>query len=67
MGGMGAMGMMGPSYIPMQQQQQPLAQEQDSKGKGRMVELDDKNWEAQFAEMDAAGQEAFDDEANKAM
>jgi peroxin-5 len=69
MGGMGAMGMMGPSYMPMQQQQQqqPAAQQQDDKGKGRMVELDDENWEAQFAEMDAAGQEAFDDQANHAM
>ncbi|KAF4955218.1 hypothetical protein F66182_18381, partial [Fusarium sp. NRRL 66182] len=69
MGGMGAMGMMGPSYMPMQQQQQqqPAAQQQDGKGKGRMVELDDENWEAQFAEMDAAGQEAFDDQANQAM
>ncbi|EEA18668.1 Peroxisomal membrane signal receptor PTS1 [Talaromyces marneffei ATCC 18224] len=67
MGGMGAMGMMGPSYMPMQQQQQPGVQEQEGKGKGRMVELDDENWEAQFAEMDAAGQEAFDDQANHAM
>lgn len=69
MGGMGAMGMMSPSYIPMQQQQQQqsTAQQQDDKGKGRMVELDDENWEAQFAEMDAAGQESFDDQANKAM
>ncbi|EED13413.1 peroxisomal targeting signal-1 receptor (PEX5), putative [Talaromyces stipitatus ATCC 10500] len=73
MGGMGAMGMMSPSYMPMQQQQQqqqqqqPAAQQQDSKGKGRMVELDDENWEAQFAEMDAAGQEAFDEQANHAM
>lgn len=38
-----------------------------SKGKERMVELDDENWEAQFAQMDEAGQESLDDEANKAM
>jgi len=32
-----------------------------------MVELDDENWEAQFAEIDAEGQQSLDDEANAAM
>lgn len=44
-GGMG-MGM----YSGGMQMQQP--QQADAKGKSRMVELDDQNWEAQFAELD---------------
>ncbi|KAK2875395.1 hypothetical protein FQN49_001621 [Arthroderma sp. PD_2] len=68
--GMGQMGMMSPSYMPMgiqQQPQQPQMEQQDAKGKGRMIELDDQNWEAQFAEIDASGQANLDDEANAAM
>ena len=39
-----------------------------NKGKGRMVELDEKDWEQQFAEIDAAGQQAdLDAEANAAI
>ncbi|KAI5286667.1 Peroxisomal membrane signal receptor PTS1 [Ascosphaera aggregata] len=63
--GMGMMGMMRPAMAPMAMQQQPEGQM--DKGKGRMVELDDQNWEAQFAELDAAGQKSLDDEANAAM
>ncbi|CAF9920753.1 MAG: hypothetical protein GOMPHAMPRED_002128 [Gomphillus americanus] len=37
--------------MPMMSMQQPISAE--SKGKGKMVELDDTNWEQQFAEMDA--------------
>lgn len=44
--GMGGMGMYGGGM----QMQQP--QQVDDKGKSRMVELDDQNWEAQFAELD---------------
>ncbi|KAL8946101.1 MAG: hypothetical protein Q9222_007456, partial [Ikaeria aurantiellina] len=41
---------------------------QGHKGKGRMVELDDQDWEKQFAEFDAAGKEQdLDAEANIAM
>ncbi|KAF3481980.1 peroxisomal targeting signal receptor [Arthroderma uncinatum] len=68
--GMGQMGMMNSSYMPMSMQQQPQQQpmeQQDVKGKGRMIELDDQNWEAQFAEIDASGQETLDDKANAAM
>lgn len=68
MGGMGmGMGMMGRQYGGgMGMQQQPdMATE--SKGKERMVELDDENWETQFAQIDEAGQETVDDQANKAM
>lgn len=51
-GGMG-MGMYGgQGFNPMGQQQQPF--EQQGKGKGRMVELDEQDWEAQFAELDSA-------------
>jgi peroxin-5 len=65
--GMG-MGMGMPSYnsVGMQQQRDNTA---DAKGKSRMVELDDSNWEAQFAEMETShhDQEALSDEANRAM
>ncbi|KAL1999476.1 hypothetical protein VTN02DRAFT_4455 [Thermoascus thermophilus] len=64
--GMGGMGMMRP-YSPMGMQQQPAEISTSDKGKGRMVELDDQNWEAQFAEMETAGQQSLDDEANAAM
>ena len=37
------------------------------KGKGRLVELDDNNWEQQFAEIDAVRQQDPDTEANAAM
>jgi peroxin-5 len=77
--GMGGMGMgMGMGYTPMmqqygpqnfQQQQQPM----QDKGKGRMVELDDKDWEEQFAQLEKSDQQqeegqqdldALDAEAN---
>ncbi|KAK4691222.1 peroxin-5, partial [Lecanoromycetidae sp. Uapishka_2] len=48
-------------------QRPPSEQQMNSKGKGRMTELDDKNWEQQFAEMDAATQREIDAEANAAM
>lgn len=69
MGGMGGMGMMRSAYSPMgMQQPQPAEAATQDKGKGRMVELDDQNWEAQFAEMETAGvEEATDEEANAAM
>ncbi|MCJ1414839.1 Peroxisomal membrane signal receptor PTS1 [Xylographa parallela] len=37
------------------------------KGKGRLVELDDNNWEQQFAEIDAVRQQDPDTEVNAAM
>ncbi|KAH8692210.1 putative peroxisomal targeting signal-1 receptor [Talaromyces proteolyticus] len=63
-GGMGMMGMMNPSYA---QQQRPMESTAQEKGKGRMVELDDTNWEAQFAEMESADLQVVDDQANDAM
>lgn len=69
MGGMGGMGMMR-SGMGMQSpmMQQPMEGQTQDKGKGRMVELDDENWEAQFAEMETAGNETrTDEEANAAM
>ena len=45
----------------------PQEQVINGKGKGRMTELDDKDWEQQFAEMDAAEQRDLDAEANAAM
>ncbi|KAF2750736.1 TPR-like protein [Sporormia fimetaria CBS 119925] len=78
--GMGGMGMgmgMGMSYSPMMhspgyQNQTPVHQQ--DKGKGRMVELDDKDWEEQFAQLEqgdveaaAKAADALDDEANAAI
>jgi peroxin-5 len=65
--GMGGMGMMGMqrNFSPMQQQYQgaqPLQQE--GKGKGRMIELDEKDWEAQFAQLEHTN---LDAEANAAI
>ena len=63
--GMGAglgMGGMSSGYRPM-----PTQRMSEPKGKGRMVELDDKNWEEQFAEIDGNGQQDLDAEANAAM
>ncbi|KAF2662770.1 TPR-like protein [Lophiostoma macrostomum CBS 122681] len=67
MNGMGmgmGMGMMQQPYAP-QNFQQPM---QDSgKGKERMVELDDQDWEAQFAQLEQSDQQnvdALDAEAN---
>jgi peroxin-5 len=69
--GMGMnMGMGGPMNMMQQPQapqnfQQPM---QDSgKGKGRMVELDDKDWEEQFAQLEGLDQDTLDKEANAAM
>ncbi|KAE8382195.1 hypothetical protein BDV26DRAFT_278212 [Aspergillus bertholletiae] len=65
--GMGGMGMMHSAYNPMAMQQQPMEATTQDKGKGRMVELDDENWEAQFAEMETADTQKLDDEANDAI
>lgn len=67
MAGMGAMGMMGPAYAGPMSMQRPVESTTQDKGKERMVELDDQNWEKQFAEMDAADQKALDDQANEAI
>ena len=63
------MGMIGSSHRPMSLQRRPSEQQTISKGKGkaRMVELDEQDWEQQFAEMDAATQRDLDAEANAAM
>lgn len=58
------MGLIGP--VPYQRQR-PSEVAAMAKGKGRMVELDDKNWERQFAEIDQAGPLAADAEANEAI
>ena len=60
------MGMQNPSFMPMSLQR---PSEVTGKGKERMVELDDKNWEQQFAALDAAGPDAetLDAAANAAM
>ncbi|KAL4883729.1 hypothetical protein BJY04DRAFT_206290 [Aspergillus karnatakaensis] len=69
--GYGGMGMMQPGFGPMgmqqRQQQQPAEAATQDKGKGRMIELDDENWEAQFKEIETADQGKLDDEANAAI
>lgn len=65
--GMGGMGMMPQTFNPMAMQQQPAEATTQDKGKGRMVELDDENWEAQFAEMETVDTQKLDDEANAAV
>lgn len=57
----GGMGMYS-GGMPMQQQPQSM---QNAKGKERMVELDDKNWEEQFAELDK--QDNVSEQAREAM
>ncbi|KAI9825262.1 MAG: Peroxisomal membrane signal receptor PTS1 [Thelocarpon impressellum] len=60
MGGVGRMGQFGSSF-----QQRPA---QEGKGKARLVELDEHNWEEQFAQLDAEGQSKdLDAEARAAM
>ena len=59
-GGMG----MGMNYGSFSQRQQP--EQTMDKGKSRMVELDDANWEAQFQELDMQ-QDDLSDAANQAM
>lgn len=61
MGGMGGMGMsMGSSFanqMSQRQQQQPQAPRTEAvsdKGKGKLVELDEADWEAQFKALDDA-------------
>lgn len=61
------MGMMGSQYRPMSLQRRQSEQQTTGKGKGRMVELDEKDWEQQFAEIDTATQRDLDAEANAAM
>ena len=63
MGGMG-MGMM-PQNYSQQNFQQPM--QHSGKGKERLVELDDQDWEAHFAELEKTDQnlDALDAEANK--
>ncbi|KAF1932502.1 TPR-like protein [Didymella exigua CBS 183.55] len=63
--GMGGMGMM-PSYAPQTFQQPAQA---SAKGKERMVELDDQDWEAQFKQLEETDQnlDALDAEANKSI
>src|SRR6201992_1900431 len=64
--GMGMMGMqhnMSPAFGMQQLQQQDAM----GKGKARMVELDDKEWESQFAQLEQADRDAFDDEPNAAI
>ena len=61
------MGMMYSQYRPLSAQRRPSEQQTTGKGKGRMVELDEKDWEQQFAEIDTATQHDLDVEANAAM
>lgn len=62
------MGMPASSYRPMMHQQpRPSQTLATGKGKERMIELDDKDWEQQFAQMDESEQKDLDAEANAAI
>ncbi|KAI9740553.1 MAG: Peroxisomal membrane signal receptor PTS1 [Cirrosporium novae-zelandiae] len=65
--GMGGYGMMSQSMYMQRPMNNMTQQDVKGKGKERMIELDDENWEAQFAQIDAAGQKNLDEEANAAM
>jgi peroxin-5 len=68
--GMNGMGMMGmqQNFSPAFSMQQAQQQGAMGKGKSRVVELDDKEWEAQFAQLEQADQTAdLDKEANAAI
>lgn len=59
--GIGMMGMnrmgMGMNMMNQPQYQQPAQNLQQDKGKGKMIELDDQNWEEQFKQIDLQGKE----------
>ncbi|KIV85831.1 hypothetical protein PV11_01487 [Exophiala sideris] len=55
---------MGMNYGSQYMQQQP--EQTTDKGKGRMVELDDANWEAQFKELESQ-QDNMSEQANQAI
>ncbi len=75
MGGYGSLSPGGSTYMSYpaygfnRGMEQPMEQQSTGKGKERMVELDDSNWEAQFAEMETShqDQDTLSDEANIAM
>ncbi|KAH6660113.1 hypothetical protein BKA67DRAFT_509247 [Truncatella angustata] len=55
-------------YGPPQQQQQQQQPQQDIKGKGKLVELDDKQWEEQFKQLELDDQQAREEaEQNAAL
>ncbi|CAK7211937.1 Peroxisomal membrane signal receptor PTS1 [Sporothrix bragantina] len=54
-------------FHAQQQQQQPNTMTADAKGKGKVVELNDHEWEEQFARMEMQDKEAKDQEANDAI
>jgi len=55
------------SYRPMSTQKRPAETSTISKGKGRMFELDDQDWESQFAQMDTSQDQDLDAAANAAV
>lgn len=58
------MGIQSQPYMPTMSMPRSLQQTAEGKGKGKMVELDDTNWEQQFAEMDTTEEYDLDDRAN---
>ena len=63
------MGMMSPQYRMNLASRPGPDQQIEGKGKGRMVELDEKDWEKQFAALEnvETDQRDLDEEANRAM
>ena len=67
--GMYGGGMMASHFGPNHSQRSQQEQAIEGKGKGKMVELDDKDWETQFAALEKNGlsNQDLDAEANKAV
>ncbi|KAH6604755.1 peroxisomal targeting signal receptor [Trichoderma cornu-damae] len=65
--GLGNQPMMQPMYQQQQQQQQPIhQQQQDLKGKGKLVELDDSKWEEHFAQLELQDKEEAEEAEKQA-
>ena len=58
---------LGGIYAPLNGIQKQSTLPSEAKGKGRLVELDDRNWEEEFAEIDAVDRVDVDRQANDAM
>lgn len=54
-------------FQPMYQNQQPMHQQPEGKGKGKLVELDDTKWEEQFAQLEMQDKDQTTQEQDEAL